>query len=132
MSQENVEIVRRSNELYFLGDLDAMIDELIDPEIEWETSWPGLPPVFHGRDGVREWIARVSEPMEFEMKLLDARALDDETVLGEFRLSGRGRESGVATDMKVFDLYSIRNRMIYRRRTFYSRTEALEAAGLRE
>jgi hypothetical protein len=57
MSQENVEIVRRSNELYLLGDLDAMIDEFIDPDIEWETRWPGLPPVFHGREAVREWIA---------------------------------------------------------------------------
>ena len=37
MSQENVEIVRRSNELYRLGDLDGLIDEFIDPEVEWET-----------------------------------------------------------------------------------------------
>ena len=132
MSQENVEIVRRSNELYLQGDLDAMVDEFIHPDIEWETRWPGLPPVFHGREGVRKWIALATEPMEIEMKLVEASAVDEETVLAEFRLRGRGRESGVPADMKVFDLYSIRNRMIYRRRTFYSRTEALEAVGLRD
>ncbi len=132
MSQENVEIVRRSNELYRLGDLDGMIDEFIDPEVEWETRWPGLPPVYHGREGVREWIAQATEPMDIEMTLIDARAVDDETVFAEFRLTGRGRDSGVPTDMKVFDLYSIRNGMVYRRRTFYSQEEALEAAGLRE
>jgi hypothetical protein len=70
--------------------------------------------------------------MEIEMKLLDARAIDEEAVLAEFRLRGRGRESGVPADMRVFDLYWIRNRMIYRRRTFYSRAEALEAARPRE
>jgi ketosteroid isomerase-like protein len=132
VSEENVEIIRRSNELYLLGDLDSMIDELIDPAVEWETRWPGLPPVFYGREGVREWIALATEPMEIEMKLVDARALDEETVLAEFRLRGRGRESGVPADMKIFDLYSIRNRMVYRRRTFYSQDEALEAAGLPE
>ena len=44
MSQQNVEIIRRSNELYRLGDLDRMTDECIDPEVEWETRWPGLGP----------------------------------------------------------------------------------------
>src|SRR5690348_716619 len=112
MSHDNVEIVRRSNELYRLGDLDRMIDEFIDPEVEWETRWPGLPPVYHGREGVREWIAQATEPMDIEMTLIDARAIDDETVFAEFRLAGRGRDSGVPTDMRVFDLYSIRNRMV--------------------
>lgn len=130
MSQDNVEIVRRSNELYRLGDLDTMIDEFIDPEVEWETRWPGLPPVYRGREGVRRWIAQATEPMDIEMTLIDARAVDEETVLAEFRLTGRGRDSGVPADMKVFDLYSIRNSMVYRRRTFYSREEALEAAGV--
>jgi ketosteroid isomerase-like protein len=70
--------------------------------------------------------------MDITMTLIDARAIDDETVLAEFRLTGHGRDSGVPTDMKVFDLYSIRDRMVYRRRTFYSQEEALEAAGLSE
>jgi ketosteroid isomerase-like protein len=132
MSQENLEVVRRSNELYRLGELETMLDEFIDPDVEWETRWPGLPPVFHGREGVRQWIALATEPMEIEMTLIDAVEVDEDTVLAEFSLRGRGRESGVPADMKVFDLYSIRNRMVYRRRTFYSREEALEAAGRRE
>lgn len=132
MSQENVEIVRRSHELYRLGDLDAMLDEFVDPEVEWETRWPGLPPVYRGREGVRKWIAQATEPMDITMTLVDASAVDEETVLAEFRLAGLGRDSGAPADMKVFDLYSIRNRMVYRRRTFYSREEALEAAGVQE
>ena len=76
MSQENVEIVLRAHDRYKAGDFDGAIDEYLDPEIEWETRWPGLPSWFYGRDGVREWVRRVLEPMEIELDLIDARALN--------------------------------------------------------
>jgi ketosteroid isomerase-like protein len=132
MSQENVEIVRLAHSAYKRGDIDAMIETYLHPEIEWETRWPGLPPAFHGRDGVREWVARVMEPMEIEMDLLDARALGQHQVLGSYRLHGAGRSSGTPTEMQVFDLLSFRDGLIARRQTFYSEAEALKAAGLSE
>jgi len=132
MSQENVEIVRRAHELYRTGDLDVAIEEYLDPGIEWETRWPGLPPVFHGREGVREWAARALEPMQIEMELVETRAVDAETVFAAYRVHGHGRGSGVRTEMKIFDLLSIRNGMIYRRQTFYTEEDALKAVGLGE
>jgi ketosteroid isomerase-like protein len=131
MAQDNVEIVRRANRLSLAGSLDA-IEHYLDPEIEWETRWPGLPPVFHGRDGVKEWAARVVEPMQVKMLLVEARALDEQRVLAVFRLHGQGRGSGVPTEMDVVDVYSLRSGMIFRRQTFYSEDEALKAVGLRE
>jgi ketosteroid isomerase-like protein len=128
MSRDNVEIVRRAHELYRAGDLDAAIEEFFDPEIEWETRWPGLKPWFHGRDGVREWLQQVLQPMEIEMELINARAIDQEVVLAEYRLHGRGRGSTVPTEMTVFDLLWVRDGLIHRRRTFYTEQEALEAA----
>jgi ketosteroid isomerase-like protein len=129
ISNQNVELVRRAHELYRRGDLDVAIEECLDPRIEWETRWPGLPPVFHGHEGVREWVARAMEPMQIEMELIEARAVDDENVLAAYRARGRGRGSGVSTAMKIFDVLSIRNGMIYRRRTFYTEAEALAAVG---
>jgi ketosteroid isomerase-like protein len=131
VSQENVEIVRRANELSLDGGLDA-IQHYLDPEIEWETRWPGLPAVFHGREGVKEWAARVVEPMQVEMRLIEARADDRQRVLAVFRLHGQGRGSGVPTDMDVVDVYSLRNGMIFRRQTFYTEEEALKAVALDE
>jgi ketosteroid isomerase-like protein len=131
MSHDNVEIVKRANQLSLGGGLDA-IEHYLDPEIEWETRWPGLPPVYHGRDGVKEWAARVVEPMQVEMLLVEARALDEQRVLAVFRLHGQGRGSGVPTEMDVFDVYSLRSGMIFRRQTFYTEEEALKAVRLAE
>jgi ketosteroid isomerase-like protein len=129
MRDENVEIVRRSHALYRDGELNAAIDRYLDPDIEWETRWPGLGPWFYGRDGVREWVRRALQPMDIEMELIDARAIDQEVLLAEYRAYGRGRGSNVPTEMKIFDLLWLRNGRIYRRRTFYTEQEALEAAG---
>lgn len=129
MRSGNVEVVRRAHELYRAGDFDAAVERYCDPEVEWETRWPGLAPWFHGRDGVREWLRQVLKPMEITMELLDARAIDDERVLAEYRVRGRGRESGVPTEMRIFDVLWVRAGLIYRRRTFYSEQEATTAAG---
>src|ERR1700693_5527412 len=132
MSQKNVEMVRRANELYLKGDWDVAIQQFVDPDVEWETRWPGLPPVYHGRAGVKQWAAHAVEPMQIEMKLIEAREVDEERVFAAYRVRGQGRGSGVPTEMKVFDLLSIRDGMIYRRQTFYTEEEALEAGELSE
>jgi ketosteroid isomerase-like protein len=127
VSPDNVDIVRRANELYRSGQFDAAIDRYLDPDVAWETRWPGLEPWFHGRNGVREWVRQVTQPMDITMELTHARALDTERVLAAYRVRGRGRGSEVPTDMKVFDVLWLRGGQIYRRRTFYSEEEALEA-----
>ena len=49
MSQESVEVVRRSFELWLRGDLEAWL-ETIDPDIGWDISTHPLPDVpNHGR-----------------------------------------------------------------------------------
>jgi ketosteroid isomerase-like protein len=131
MSEENVEVIRKLNEIWS-ADPSNPPYEYMDPKIEWETRWPGLPHYFHGHEGVREWVDRVLDPMEIEMHLIEARPLDEETVLAEYRAHGEGRGSGAESEMTIFDLYSVREGRIYRRRTFYSEAEALEAAGLSE
>jgi hypothetical protein len=51
-----------------------------------------------------EWVRRALQPMKVEMELIDARAIDQEVVLAEYRLYGRGRGSNAPTEMKIFDL----------------------------
>jgi ketosteroid isomerase-like protein len=128
MSDKNVETLRLAHAAYEAGEFDAAVDMYLHPEIVWETRWPGLPTAYHGRDGVREWQRQVLEAVAIRMALVDARALDDETVLASYVLRGAGRSSGVETEMKVFDVMSFRNGMIVRRQTFYSEEEAVAAA----
>jgi len=128
VSPDNVEIVRRAHQLYRSGDFDAASDRYLDPDIAWETRWPGLEPWFYGRDGAREWVRQVMQPMEITMELIDTRALDGERVLAYYRAQGRRRRGAVETEMKIFDVFWLRGGQIYRRRTFYSEEEALEAS----
>ena len=124
---DNVETVRRAWELG-RTDIDAFVDRYLHPEIEWETRWPGLEPWFYGREGVREWVRQVLQPMEMTTDLLDARAIAHDRVLAKLRAHGRGRGSEVPAEMTIFDVYWLRDGQIFRRRTFYSEQEALEAA----
>ena len=49
MSEETVELVRRSLELWLRGDVDAWL-ETIDPDVGWDISTHPLPDVpNHGR-----------------------------------------------------------------------------------
>jgi hypothetical protein len=45
---------------------------------------------------------------------------------------GRGRGSGVETDARFYGVYTVRDAKIVRMDEFTERSEALEAAGLRE
>jgi len=134
MSQENVEIVRRMFPTLVeqREDPAKLRLDYLDPDVEWETRWPGLPRFFHGREGVREWVGRVLEPMEMDLELLDVRPIDDERVFLSAHVSGRGRKSGAPAEMDIWDIWTLRAGMIFRRQTFYDRSEALEAAGLSE
>jgi ketosteroid isomerase-like protein len=86
----------------------------------------------HGKGALRayveDWVSMFdfrSEPVE----LIDA---GEDRVIAVTRISGRAKLSGVETDLTYAALYTIRGGKIVRGREYWTRDEALEAAGLRE
>ena len=69
---------------------------------------------------------------EFEVSLDDVLHEGDDVVVVTELLSGRGRESGVEVEMRVFSAYWFENGKIRKRAAFTDRRQALEAVGLRE
>ncbi len=133
MSEENVEVVRKSVEAGQRGDLDAAFESL-DSEIEWEET-EGLGPdaaVYRGKASVRgaveSWLGMWNDYTGEVERYIDAG--DDVVVLVAER--GRGRSSGVAVDRELGLVHTVRGNKIIRSRLFGSWDEALEAAGLRE
>lgn len=53
-------------------------------------------------------------------------------VLVASRMTGHGRQSGVALDTALFQVVTLRGGLIVRQKDFTERDAALEAAGLRE
>ena len=130
MSEENVELVRRTYEAVNKGDSDAMV-LYFHPEIEFHA-YPRSPGgVYHGKQAVREYIENVWEQFESVRvevdELLDA---GDQVVAVTTRhpVPKRGQEM----TSHLAEVYTIRDGLLAERRPYSTRNEALEAAGLRE
>ena len=133
MSQENVEVVRRSLDAYAAGDVDGML-AYIDPEGELHSAIIGGAEgkVYRGHDGFREWLADSLESFE-ELRIVadEFRDLDDRVVMFG-RISARGRESGLELASATGWVFTVRRGRVVKAEGFLNRADALEAAGLRE
>jgi uncharacterized protein len=134
MSQENVEIVRQMVDAFNRGDLDASSEHWAD-NVDYRAV-EGAPddhgPI-HGKVAMRayvqDWIDTFDQFTVEPMELIDA---GEGQVVGVLRNSGRAKLSGVETDLTFAALYTVRDGKIERGREYWTRDEALEAAGLRE
>ena len=134
MSQENVEVVKRSAEAFWRGDIDAYLAEAGDDvELDFSRARGPYRGVHRGREGAREVFAGFWEAFS-SIRPLSTEYIEvgDKVVLAaRVRFSGRG--SGVEVGGGgVGAVYTLRNRKIVRYQLFQSKAEALEAAGLRE
>jgi ketosteroid isomerase-like protein len=134
MSQENVEIVRDAAAAFNRDDLDAWFDYVAD-DIDYRAI-EGAPddhgPI-HGKDALRayvqDWLDTFDEFKSEPVELIDA---GEDNVIAVIRISGHAKLSGVETDLFYAALYRIREGKIARGREYWTRDEALKAAGLRE
>jgi ketosteroid isomerase-like protein len=132
MSQENVEIVRKVIDAFNRGDLDAWLG-FLSPEVAWESlPLPGFRDVYRGRAEAREWIEQLLEVFDFHLEIDETTALSDDRVLMAVRGRGRGRGSGIPVERPSWEVLWLADGLITRRQVFWTRDEALQAAGLSE
>jgi ketosteroid isomerase-like protein len=103
----------------------------LDDDFEWVV--PGHPKgdvVRHGREGVidffREWVEPWDE-LAVDWTLQEAGR---ESVLALIDMRGRGRESGVPTEMRFGQLWTFREGRAIRMVLYFDVDEARRAAGL--
>ena len=107
-----------------------------DPEHEYRPSGDLMPldlePVFHGHDGYlrlwRYWLDAFEDIRWDPEEMLD---LGDK-VLVTTQQRGHGSGSGVAVSEPVFQLFTFRRGLVVRQEDFLDRSQALEAAVLRD
>jgi ketosteroid isomerase-like protein len=139
MSQENVEIVRRMYELFNRwgvhprGERNPEIPPRLHPEIEFHThaSAPEAG-VYRGRDAVIEYHERVFgqfESVRIELEEL-LSAGDRVVVISRQHTVPRGSEAEIV--QRVVEVLTVRDGLLAERKTFSTRAEAFEAAGLRQ
>jgi ketosteroid isomerase-like protein len=146
MSEENVKTVRDafvaynraiqrySTEAPDRGDLDAFLDEYWTDDIDYRAAEGALDdhgPI-HGKDALRafmqDWLDMFDDFRVEPVELIDA----SEDVVAVVTVSGRAKLSGVETELTYAELWTLRDGKIARGRQYFTREEALEAAGLSE
>ena len=134
MSQENVRTIRDAAAAFNRGDMYAWL-ELCAEDIDYRAV-EGAPddhgPI-HGKDALRAYLQDWLDTFDdFKSEPVDLIAAGEDRVIAVTRISGRAKLSGVETDLTYAALYTIRDGKIVRGREYWTRDEALEAAGLRE
>jgi uncharacterized protein len=131
MSDQNVEIVRRSFDAIGRGDLDELL-ELYDTDIKFEplTGTRVETGGYRGHQGVRQYFQEADEvwdevrPVAGEIKTMG----DEVVVFGHCAI--RGKASEIETDSPCSWVITVRDGKITRHRVYRTEGEALEAAGL--
>jgi ketosteroid isomerase-like protein len=138
MSEENVERIRRSHEALNRANLDSeeihqAASELLHPDVAWhdQRELPGAT-VHHGIEAVEEHLAAAREALDYYstdlLQLVDAGP----HVVASYRFHAQGQTSGVPVERDAFYVYTFRGTKIERVEIFGTKSDALEAAGLRE
>jgi ketosteroid isomerase-like protein len=134
MSEENVKAVRDAAAAFNRGDLDTWSEFWTD-DIDYRAIEGAIDDrgPMHGKAAVRayvqDWLDNFDNFRYEAVELLDA---GEDTVIAVVRISGLAKLSGIETDLTYAALYTIRDGKIARGREYWTRDEALKAAGLRE
>ena len=141
MSEENVEIVRRSHDVFYAflrGELSReALAELLDPQIEYrwhdQQTYPDFPQHLRGAPALIEFGEQYrrtwADLAASQRELIEAPG---DRALASISQSARGRESDVPIVIHYFQVWTIRDRNVRKVENFRHRADALEAAGLEE
>ena len=128
MSQENVEVVRAFVSGLLLHEHDEWLP-YVDPAFVWNPT----------EQGATEGIEALVETMTAWESTWDEYSVIPEgfedlgdRVVATLHFHGRGHGSGVETEARFYEVYTLRDGKLVRMDEFLDRSEALEAAGLRE
>jgi ketosteroid isomerase-like protein len=132
MSQENVEAVRRMTEALDRANWDGVFAE-ISPDFEWETD-PRHPKagIYRGREEFRRFMEDLEDPFEQTVTELEKVFATADQVIAFVKIRRRLRGSSSEVEIRIGELYTLREGKLVRGQAFAEREKALEAAGLSE
>ena len=135
MSQENVELVLKIHRAVIQGDLEGLLAG-VHPNAEYrpatQQAIEGEGSVFRGYEGIRRWLSELHDLYEdLNSEILEVRDPGDRVVV-VFLVRGRGAGSGVTLEQLLAQVVTLRQGKVIEIREYFSREEALEAAGLSE
>jgi ketosteroid isomerase-like protein len=132
MSQENVELVRRTIDAYNRRDVDTL-QALNHPDIEidWSASVGPEPQIYRGQDEAADFYNNFVGTFERVHLIPDRFIESGDFVVVPNVAQLRGRD-GIRTVARSTLVYEVRGGLIMRIRMYQETGEALKAVGLRD
>src|SRR3954451_12758413 len=135
MSKENVGVVQAAVDAFARDGVDGWLENFTD-DVDYRAAEGAIDdrgPI-HGKDALRayaeDWLEMFDDVRFEPVEVIDA---GDDTVIAVMRISGRPKgTSAEALTLSVAGVNTIRDGKIARSREYWTREEALEAAGLSE
>ena len=132
VSQENVEILRRALPDSAPADVEALF-AILDENVKWD--YVGAFPeevTYHGPEEVREFLGQWAGGFDdFGFEAEEAIDAGDSVVI-HLHQWGRGKETGAQVESRTWQVFTFRGGKVVHCRGYSTKTEALEAAGLRD
>ena len=133
MSQQRIEIVRRSFEAFNDRDFDAMVadwtDDVVMRLIGGFADLMGAE--FQGHDGIRRWMNEWIGSLAVRAEIEDVFEAGERVVVIA-RAAGAGEATGAPVEVRGGQVYSFRGLQICAVENYYDAQEALEAVGVGE
>jgi ketosteroid isomerase-like protein len=131
MSEENVESAYRAVDAINRRDFGTLL-ALMDDDVEVVSRIVAIEGGLHGLDGIRRWWENwFNSFSDYSIEVVDVGALGDR-IVAALRALGNGAGSDVPYEDTIWLASRWRRGRCVWWRTFYTRNDALEAAGLRE
>jgi ketosteroid isomerase-like protein len=133
VSEQNIELLRRTVEAFKARDIDALT-ALFDPQAELHSviTTPGGA-VYHGHNGLRRYLRDLEDAWEGEFHVEPQAYFDlGEHTLGFFVVRGRGRVSGAEVAMSNTLVTRWRDGLQVYAKFYLDREEALRDLGVSE
>jgi ketosteroid isomerase-like protein len=132
MSQENLDVVRRSIELWNEGDLAAFV-ALHHPDVAVvpPDTWPDGE-VTRGREAWLREGMRIKDSWESDRATVGHLHEAGSNVIIQLRWIAKGKDSGIEVETQLWVVYTLSAGSITRVEYFLDRSRALEAVGLKE
>jgi ketosteroid isomerase-like protein len=136
MSEENVGVVQAAADAFARGGVDGWLEYFTD-DVDHQAVEGAIDdrgPI-HGKDALRayaeDWVEMFDDVRFEPVEVIDA---GDDTVIAVLRVSGRPKGTSAEAELTLSfaSVSTIRDGKIARAREYWTREEALEAAGLRE
>jgi ketosteroid isomerase-like protein len=131
MSQENIDVIRKSYDAWNCGDLERMF-QAFDPDIEWCLPEGGINAgVYRGHQAVRGLMESYLDAFDyFRMEPERFFEAEDGRIVAFIRSPGRGKGSGVEVEVHTAYTWTMREGKAVRCEISTNRAEALKAVGL--